>query len=103
MVKSAERNLSLNICIGLLFVAVIYLLFLLEIQLRISRPQVERQRNPPLEDSNLFRACRKDLFRPKLGDVSPAIIPNAGEFSGGDKPCPYLSGETPFVVPVPVE
>jgi len=33
-----------------------------------------------------------------LSDFSPATIPNAGEFSGGDKPRPYLSGEAPFVV-----
>jgi hypothetical protein len=38
------------------------------------------------------------MIVPRLGDFSPAIIPNAGEFSGGDKPRPYLSGEAPFVV-----
>jgi len=38
------------------------------------------------------------MIVPRLGDFSPAIMPNAGEFSGGDKPRPYLSGEAPFVV-----
>jgi len=34
----------------------------------------------------------------KFGDFSPSTILNEGQFSGGDKPRPYLSGETPFVV-----
>jgi hypothetical protein len=34
----------------------------------------------------------------KLSDFPAAIIAGAGHFSGGDKPRPYLVGETSFVV-----
>jgi hypothetical protein len=38
------------------------------------------------------------VFGPKLSDFPPAIIVYAGQFSGGDKPRPYLSGGISFVV-----
>jgi hypothetical protein len=34
----------------------------------------------------------------KLSDFPAAIIADAGHFSGGDKPHPYLVGETSFAV-----
>ena len=36
-------------------------------------------------------------LKPELGDLWPAIILNAGQFSGGDKPHPYLTGERPIL------
>jgi hypothetical protein len=33
-----------------------------------------------------------------MSDFPPTIIVDAGQFSGGDKPRPYLFGETSFVV-----
>jgi hypothetical protein len=38
------------------------------------------------------------LFGPKLRDFPPVIIINPGQFSGGDKPRPYLFGGISFVV-----
>jgi hypothetical protein len=37
------------------------------------------------------------ILTPKLSDLPTAIIVCAGQFSGGDKPHPYLFGETSFV------
>ncbi len=42
--------------------------------------------------------CRTVYFIPKLSDFPTAIIICAGQFSGGDKPHPYLFGESSFVV-----
>jgi hypothetical protein len=36
-------------------------------------------------------------IKPKLSDFPIAIIACAGQFSGADKPHPYLLGETSFV------
>ena len=41
---------------------------------------------------------RLHYVNPKLSDFPPAIIVYAGQFSGGDKPRPYLLGDTSFVV-----
>jgi hypothetical protein len=38
------------------------------------------------------------ILLPKLSDFPATIIVYASQFSGGDKPHPYLSGETSFVV-----
>jgi hypothetical protein len=38
------------------------------------------------------------MLEPKLSDFPPAIIICASQFSGGDKPHPYLFGEASFVV-----
>ncbi len=42
--------------------------------------------------------CRTVYFISKLIDFPTAIIVCTGQFSGGDKPHPYLFGETSFVV-----
>jgi hypothetical protein len=46
----------------------------------------------------VFVTVKTMYLNSKLGDFSLAIILNGGQFSVGDKPRPYLSGETPFVV-----
>ena len=39
-----------------------------------------------------------NIVSTKLSDFLSAITVYAGQFSGGDKPRPYLFGETSFVV-----
>jgi hypothetical protein len=45
--------------------------------------------DPPLEGKKIIS---------KLSDFPAVIIVDASQFSGGDKPHPYLFGETLFVV-----
>jgi hypothetical protein len=65
-----------------------------------SAELVEGQSRTHIQISSFSIAAesRSHNQSPKLSDFPTAIIACAGQFSGGDKPHPYLFGEISFVV-----